>query len=464
MVKSMAQLPSSFRDPSGFMYLQDQILFRQVNPIYREHYDQLISSGLYDELVRDGLLIPHTEVDLSQAASDDAYKVLRPDYVPFISHPHEWSFSQFKDSALVTLEIQKRALNRGMSLKDASAYNIALVGGKPKLIDTLSFERYSEGVPWVAYRQFCQHFLAPIALMHFSDVRLSQLFVTNIDGIPLDLASKLLPFRSNFNLAIKLHIHLHAKTQRQYADKTIKQRLTHQKMPLRSLLGLIDNLESAIRKWKWDSKQTNWSDYYGNDSYTEPAFRDKQRLVEQWITQVTPTTVWDCGANTGEFSRIASKKGILTVSMDFDPGTVDQNYQQALKEKDANIFPIVVDLTVPTPSIGWANQERKSLLSRSPADLVLALALIHHLAITNNVPLGQVAQLFAGMAKRLVIEFVPKGDPKVQTLLANRDDIFPDYTPEGFEAAFEKYFLIEQKSSIQDSQRILYLMRNKEVL
>ena len=177
---------SSFRDPSGLVFVREGVFYRQVNVPYKDNYDHLMSSGLYDKLADNKLLIPHEEVSLDPATPDSAYKVLKPEQVPFISYPYEWCFGQLKDAALTTLAIQKRALGFGMTLKDGSAYNIQFLKGRPVLIDTLSFEKYCEGQFWVAYRQFCQHFLAPLVLMSYTDVRLSQLLRVHIDGIPLD--------------------------------------------------------------------------------------------------------------------------------------------------------------------------------------------------------------------------------------------------------------------------------------
>src|SRR5687768_15426546 len=179
--QSSGQLSASFRDPSGFLFSRDGVLYRQVNRRYEQGYARLMESGLYDRLVKAGLLIPHVEVDQAPAESDLSHKVIQPEHVPFISYPYEWSFSQLKDAALATLSIQRRSLKVGMSLKDASAYNIQFVRGKATLIDTLSFETYKEGQPWVAYRQFCQHFLAPLALMALKDVRLNQLLRVYIE-------------------------------------------------------------------------------------------------------------------------------------------------------------------------------------------------------------------------------------------------------------------------------------------
>ena len=191
-----AQLGGSFRDPNGFVFVSEGTLYRQVNKSYQRHYDLLYSSGLYEALVSRHLLIAHDECDYLPHGNDQIYKVLRPLPVPFVSYPYEWCFSQLKDAALVTLDLQKRALAHNMVLKDASAYNIQFLDGKPLLIDTLSFETYEEGRAWVAYRQFCQHFLAPLVLMSQKDIRLSQLLRVYIDGIPLDLAASLLPKRT----------------------------------------------------------------------------------------------------------------------------------------------------------------------------------------------------------------------------------------------------------------------------
>jgi ribosomal protein L11 methylase PrmA len=452
------QLSASFRDPSGFLFTQGGTLFRQVNRIYAENYDRLIASGLYQKLVKAGLLIPHEEVEQGPVGSDAAYKILRPEVVPFISYPYEWSFSQYKDAALATLSIQKRALRADMSLKDASAYNIQFLHGKPALIDTLSFESYREGQPWVAYRQFCQHFLAPLALMAMKDIRLGQLMRVYIDGLPLDLAGRLLSPASRLKLGLLTHIHLHAGAQRRYADAGIEQRRTRAGMSRRAMLGLIESLETTTRKLQWKSGQTEWGDYYSATNYSEVAFAHKKDLISAWVKRIRPAFVWDLGANNGVFSRIASKAGIYTVSSDIDPLAVERNYQQVKREKERNLLPLLLDLTNPSPALGWANRERVSFAQRGPVEMVFALALIHHLAISNNTPLPQVAEFFAGIGKWLVIEFVPKSDSQVRRLLKSREDIFDEYTRDGFERAFGVYFKIREAVALKESERVLYLL------
>src|SRR5919109_628256 len=318
------QLAASFRDPSGFLFSRGGILYRQVNQHYEKEYAQLMESGLYEKLVRARLLIPHVEVDQSLAESEVAYKIIQPERVPFISYPYEWSFGQLKDAALATLSIQRRALKAGMSLKDASAYNIQFVRGKPTLIDTLSFEIYKEGQPWVAYRQFCQHFLAPLALMALRDVRLNQWLRVYIDGVPLDLASELLPGKTRLNFGLLTHIHLHASAQKKYSGAEVKSRAAT--MSKQAMTGLIDSLDSTVRKLEWKPGGTEWGNYYDITNYSDAAFEHKKQLVREWSFRVKPSLVWDLGANTGVFSRIAGEQRAFVISSDIDPSAVEQNY------------------------------------------------------------------------------------------------------------------------------------------
>ena len=455
------RLHSSFRDPSGFLFRQDNAIYRQINHKYASEYSRLLESGLHQKLVDKGLLIPHAEVDVPPSDPEIAYKVIQPDQVWFISYPYEWAFSQLKDAALATLSIQKRSLDFGMSLKDASAYNIQFHNGKATLIDTLSFEIYKEGEPWVAYKQFCQHFLAPLALMAKTDIRLSQLLRVHIDGIPLDLASRLLPASTYLNFGLLTHIHLHARAQVHYADKAVAQSAkggAH--ISKQSLYGMIENLEKTVGDLEWKSVGTEWGNYYDITNYTEAAFEHKKKILSEWIFRANPASVCDLGANNGVFTRLASNLGVPSLAFDIDPLAVDQNYRQVKSAGERFLLPLVQDLTNPSPSIGWQNSERESLLERIHVDMVFALALIHHLAISNNVPMAQLADFFAGMGNWLVIEFVPKSDSQVKRLLSSRVDIFDQYTSDDFERVFESKFIIHEKVNIRESERYLYLMEN----
>ena len=460
------KIPSSFRDPSAYLFYYNNLIYRQLNLIYKEDYDHLMNSGLYKVLVDQELLNPHEEVNIDEkdfGNSNDAYKIIKPDLISFISYPYEWSFSQLKDAALVTLKIQRISIEFGMSLKDSSAYNIQFKNGKPVLIDTCSFEKYNEGQPWIAYRQFCQHFLGPLALMCYSDIRLNQLFRIYIDGIPLDLTSSLLPFRSRLKFSLFTHIHSHAKSQRYFADKFIKVNNNGFKVSRLSFLGLIDNLESAVRSLKWKRYNTEWADYYENTNYSMDGFQHKKQVVEDYLDRIKSSSLWDIGANEGVFSRIASNKGIQTISFDIDPAAVEKSYIRGIKNDELNVLPLLLDLTNPSPGIGWENQERMSVIDRGPTDTVIALALIHHLAICNNLPFNKISSFFYKICNFLIIEFVPKGDSQVQRMLSTREDIFPNYTQQFFEDEFAKYFNIQDCVVIRESERILYLMKRRDV-
>ena len=456
------RIGGSFRDPNGFVFVADGLVYRQVNESYRANYDQLMESGLYTELVDQALLIPHSETGSELSPSGQIYKILQPGQIPFISYPYEWSFSQLKDAALATLDIQRRALQHGMILKDASAYNIQFRHGKPLLIDTLSFETYQDGPAWVAYKQFCQHFLAPLALMSRKDIRLSQLLRVFIDGIPLDLAKTLLPKRTWLNIGAVMHLHLHARAQQRYANKPSPEPAGQSgKLDRTDLTNICDSLRSTVQGLKWDPENTSWAKYYKGDSYHDEGFDDKYRTVAEYLSIVKPNCLWDLGANTGVFGRIASDQGAFTVSIDSDPGAVEANYLQSVRLNETSLHPLVVDLTNPSAALGWANNERDSLAKRCNADCILALALVHHLAIGNNVPLHSIAKYFASLAEWLIIEFVPKSDAKVKTLLASRQDIFADYTQTAFENVFSELYETVRSNSILSSERRLYLMRRK---
>lgn len=451
---------SSFRDPSGFIFYHNGIVCRQINAIYRDHYDYFVNSGLYKVLAENRLIVSHDEISnmAVKKLDGDVYKVIRPQLIPFISYPYEWCFSQLKDAALSTLRIQKMALKYGMVLKDCSAYNIQFFEGKPIFIDTLSFEIYNEGQPWCAYRQFCQHFLSPLVLMSLADIRHGQLLKIYIDGIPLDMTISLLPiYKFLYNYNLLFHIFLHAKSQKYVRNKyTVNSK--KYKLSRSGFCRLIDSLEAAVVGLKYHDNQTEWSAYYEELPYSLVAFQHKKQIVDNFLDMLKPDVVWDMGANTGIFSQIAADKGIRVIAFDSDPAAVEKNYIECIKASRKNILPLLMDITNPSPDIGWNSEERLSLIKRCKADTVLALALVHHLSISNNVPLSKLANFFKGICKSLIIEFVPKTDLQVKRLLSTRQDIFHNYTKESFELEFSKYFRIANKVSIKDSQRTLYLM------
>lgn len=449
---------SSFRDKSGFLFYYENEIYRKIDFTYKKQYEHLMNSKLYKELTENNLLISHNEID-NLKIKEGYYKIIKPEKIPFISYPYEWSFSELKDAALLTLKIQKISMKYDMTLKDGSAFNIQFLNGKPIFVDTLSFEKYEEGQIWKPYKQFCQHFLAPLALMSKKDTRLNLLSKIFIDGIPIDLTAMLLPKTTFGNFGLMAHIHAHAKSQGHYEDKDVK--IKERTLSKRSFEGIIQSLNSAIDKMTWKGGKTEWGNYYSDTNYTEKSFEEKKKIISTTLEQLKPKIIWDLGANTGMFSRLASSKEINTISFDIDPLAVEKNYQMATKNNDQYILPLILDLSNPSSSIGWNNDERMSLIERGPVDLVFALALIHHLAISNNVPLYKIAEFFSRISKFLIIEFVPKSDSQVKRLLLTREDVFDEYNEEKFENEFSKFFKIINSKKILDSERIIYIMENE---
>jgi hypothetical protein len=449
---------ASFRDPSGCVIEDGGEFLRVVRPAYAEQYQRLMDSGLYRALTAQGLLIPHEEIQRPDI--EGTYKVLRPRQVPFISYPYEWCFSQLRDAALATLAAQKEAMARGMTLKDASAFNIQFIEGRPVMIDTLSFEKLRLR-PWAAYGQFCRHFLAPLALMSLRDPRLGQLSKIHLDGPPLPLAVELLPWRARLNLWLLMHLFLHAGGERR-AARFPGRPIQAREYPLRSFKGLIDSLESAVRKLKWQPPKNDWAAYYESTVTGGKYLEHKKRIVAEFLEIARPRTVGDLGANTGLFSRLAAETGASVLSFDSDPACVEINYLEGRRAGETRLLPLLMDLTNPSPALGWDHHERMSWLERPKPDMALALALTHHLAIGNNLPLGRIADFCAGLGPWLAVEFVPKDDPNAQKLLRAREDIFDSYTREEFEREFGRRFTIQDSRTVQDSARQLYLMRRRE--
>jgi hypothetical protein len=435
------------------------MLHRQVQEVGAADWSAFCER-LYPGLAAERLIIDHQEAPLDAAALPGAVAVIRPRELHLLSYPYEWSFSQLREAALLTLELQKRALAAGMRLKDASAYNVQFDGGRPILIDSLSFEVADPAEPWPAYRQFCEHFLAPLALVAYRDPRCALLLRDFIDGIPLDLATRLLPGRTRLRPGLLAHLHLHAGAQRRIAatGPTAEHR-PPRRMTKLGQEALLDSLRRAVEGLRW-TPSGHWVQYGRQTSYTERGAASKREIVERMLTDSPGAVVWDLGANVGTYSTIAAGDGRQVIAFDQDAGSVEHHWRSLSAEARASVLPLVMDLSNPSPALGWALEERRSLVERGPADVILALALVHHLAIGNNVPLGRIADFFSRLGRRAIIEFVPKEDPMTQHLLTARPDIFPDYTLDGMRAALARHFDIISEVSVEDSLRTLFLLES----
>lgn len=452
--------PSSFRDRSGYIFIKAGEVYRIINNCYRDSYELLMNSGLYERLTKAGAMIPHTEVERSLIDDDssDIYKLIKPEKIDFISYPYEWCYSQLRDASMLTLEINNIALEYGMVLKDASAYNIQFYKGKPILIDTLSFEKFTEK-PWAAYRQFCEHFVAPLAIMSYKDVRISQLLKSNLDGIPLELAVKMLPFMARMKPGIYLHLAVHSKLQNKYSTRNKKVNI--RKYSKQSLAGLIMSLKATIRAMTYINRSKTWDEYTG--TINRQYYDEKKFITGKYLTLSKAETAWDIGCNTGDISVICSERKISTVAFDSDHDSIEKFYKKVREEKRNNILPLVIDINNPSPGIGWNNVERIPLLEREKPDIVFFLALIHHLVVGNNLTFSMVAQMLSGISPYLIIEFVSNEDEMFKRIILNREFDESSYSIEKFEDSFTKHFQITEKASLKNGFRTIYLMKRHEV-
>jgi hypothetical protein len=451
------QHPASFRDPSGYIYKTDDTLFRFVSVVYKEQYEHLQKSGLLQLLVQQGLLLPFEEIDKNHTNQPNWFRTLQPQYIPFFTYPWEWSFDQLKDAALTTLSICKKALDKGMILKDATPLNIQFINGKPVLIDHLSFEIYEQGTAWIAYRQFCECFLNPLLLACYCGLETHRTALAYADGIAVSTAAALLPLKTKFHPEILLHVHLHAGMSK---SKFGSKKEGKQNMSAKNIKQILESLESCIQKLSPYRYQSAWSNYYSETILSTDYFESKKQLVKEHLRVLDYHSVLDAGTNTGEFAMLCKPNSFVT-AIDADSNCINDLYLQLKSKKLSNIQPLVIDLMHPSPATGWENGEHTSFIKRMKFDLCLVLALIHHLCISKNLSFEQLASFLASHFKILLIEFVPKTDPKVAEMLQNRKDIFDGYTQEHFENIFKDYFELKDKKIIQGSERTLYLLEKK---
>jgi SAM-dependent methyltransferase len=446
-------LPSSYRDPSGFVFRKNGRILRQINSIYAEEYEMLKQTGLYDSLTGKKLLINHEELgDLSE--DSDVYKIIKPDEIRTVTYPYEWSFSQLKDAALLTLRIQQESVKFGMSLKDATPFNVLFNGCKAVFIDTASFEKFRETEPWIAYHQFCKGFLAPLLLASYHGPEMIRLLQQHPDGIPLELCARLLPGKSKLNSLALLHIHLQGTIKRGKQGKG-KGDFSRQKLE-----RILDHLYRGISSLNLSVKLSTWSDYYRDSILSEQYLEAKESLVREMIFSVPFESAVDLGCNTGQFSLLVAEQGKRVISSDFDPLCIERLYQH-MRNKDAAITPIITDLMNPSPGIGFDSNERLSFKMRAKGELIMALALIHHLCVSHNLPFNKLARFLSDLGRYLLIEFVPKEDEKVKVLLENREDIFSDYNLDEFKLVFSNYYEIRMERQVPGTSRVLFLMEKK---
>ena len=451
---------ASFRDPSGYVFDDQGTLRRHITPLYFKQYEALTTSGFYSTLISQQLLIAHEET------SKTAHSIIiTPTQIPFITNPYEWSFEQYKQAALLTLRLQKYALSKGFILKDASAYNITFYQGNPVFIDSLSFDFYEENTPWRAYKQFIMHFLGPLVLARYHGTAIFKMMQTHIDGIPLSLLASLLPLKTKLNPIIQANIHVLAKMEAKhstdYEGKTKQIALT-QKQQNNILQSLYDFIKKLTIK-----EQTEWEDYYTKTNYEAQAFDHKKQLIRKWVTALQAKKVIDIGGNDGTFGRTVIDVVDHLIVTDIDPLAIDQNYKKAQANTETNMLTFVSDILQPSPGVGFENTERSSLIKRLQdykPDVVMALALIHHITLSGNVPFERSAAFFAQFTTNLIIEFPKREDSWVASLLKRKREFiahFDSYNQEQFETAYQQVFDLVRKEDVAGTSRILYHFKAK---
>lgn len=449
----------SYRDPSGRVFVLDDRVLRTVAPRAAADFEFVRSTGVLQSLITEGAVIAEEPVaagELPRGLNDARY-VLQHPKLPFISYPYEWCFTALKRAALLHLEIQIRCLEQNVTLADASAYNIQFLGPQPIFIDSLSFRRYHEGEFWIGHKQFCEQFLNPLLLRALLGVPHNAWYRGGLEGIPTAELNRLLPLRRKLSWNVLTNVVMPASLQRTATDGH------HAEMPAgaRFPRTAMERLLARLRKWisglqPADRGKTVWGDYADQTSYAAEEAERKRALVAEFAASVRPRMIWDIGCNTGDYAKAALEAGAgYAVGFDFDQGALDAAFVRAQSE-GLSLLPLFLDLANPTPSQGWGERERRGLTDRASADAILALALVHHLAIGRNIPLEEVVAWLVGLAPHGVIEFVPKSDPMVQRLLRLREDIFDHYTEQAFLGHLRSQARVVRGVTVSQTDRKLF--------
>jgi len=461
--------PGSFRDRDSRVVVSGDAIYRALSPEGAEDWEAFSGSPLLEQLTAAGRVIGTREVDPSVLGeSQDLLptgitKVLEHDRVPFVSYPYEWTFSMLQDAAKLQLELGAAAIDSGLDLKDATPYNVQFIGSQPTFIDIGSFEKITEGEPWIAYRQFCMLYLYPLLFQAHKDIPFHPWMRGSIDGIqPID-AIKVFSLRDRLRRGVFLHTSLHARLDRR-ANKSgpgsAEENKTKRQVKPGQIKAQLESMNRLVSKLKWKAGETSWSGYRQSNTYSDEDDRRKQAFVGEVAAQLKPGLTWDMGCNDGAYSRIAAENSERVVAFDFDHATVEALYRSLREEGNTKILPLVRNLADPSPALGWRGLERKTLADRGAPDLMLALALIHHVSISANIPIADFLQWARDLETTLLVEFPKRTDPMVRALLANKHEgANPDYEEGNFERELEKRFEVERREELPSGDRILYLAR-----
>jgi hypothetical protein len=448
---------TSFRDPESGVTARENDVLRYFRGRAIDDFVFLRDAGLFHELAEREMILPLApyDGDFEPSVAPSGSVVVRQPRLPFISYPYEWPFAMLRSAGLLYLDLLTLSLDRGAMLKDATPYNVQFAGTKPRFIDLGSFERYREGRPWAGYAQFCSLFLNPLILEAYVGIPFQPWLRSSLDGVSAAALSRVLPTRAKLRPTIFTNVLAQAFLGGRLGSATPKELGVSPVIPKKAVLRHVAGLREFLAALRPKRRRSEWSKYEEIKSYTSVARAKKAAFIEEALSRVRPTTVWDLGCNLGEYSILASKYAAVVIAMDSDPMVVDALYESA-DTSGLGIVPLVMDLTNPSPDQGWDQRERGGLAARGPADLTLVLALAHHLRLHGNIPTGHFVRWLKRVSKNCVVEFIPKSDPAAERLLAWRDDVYDDYDEAQFESELAASFAIEEKCRLPDSKRVLY--------
>lgn len=457
--------PSSFRDPHGTVLHAGSDVLRLLSPTAAKDWQRLANTAFFAARLAEGAIVAteeHEDVDGLSAVDRGAWPVvLRHERIPFISYPYEWSFSQLQDAAALHIDLLLDALGEQMTMKDGYAYNLQFRGAKPVFIDIGSFEPYAGG-PWAGYRQFCQTFLFPLLLQAHKNASFRPLVRGQVNGIEPAQMRALMGSRDLMRAGVLKHVALHSAVDARAADKGEGSRATGEQLAKSGFsdqvaIAAVKNIGALIRKLRWKPGDSHWTTYQKTSTYSDGERERKKAFVLEAVGHRRARLLMDLGCNDGTYSLLAQDQADYVVALDNDEQTIDLMYRRLRAERNTKVLPLVMDLTDPSPSIGWRSTERPSFLDRAKPDTVLALALVHHLAIGANIPLPEVISWLHSLGGRLVVEFVGPDDPMAKRLLSNKPaGLFPDYRREAFEKLLSERFDIDRQETLAGETRTLY--------
>ncbi len=453
--------PGSFRDPDTKIFCHNAGIFRCLTSRALDDWTRLSSTEFFEKLTREGQLVrTHKVTDRTAFPELDTkwVAVLKHEAVPFISYPYEWPFRMLKDAALLQLDLTLAAIDEGMTLKDATPFNVQWVGSRPTFIDIGSFTAYNSGDPWAGYRQFCSQFLYPLFLQAYKSVAYHPWLRGSLEGIEARELSSLMSIRDYIRPGVLAHVYLQAKAQSRYegADRDVKKDLRTAGFGAGLIKNNLKRLRRLVEQLQWSPPRSVWSEYAKEHSYEDADLRRKHDFVRRILARRRWSLVWDIGCNTGTYSRLSAEHAEYVLALDGDQLALDRLYSELKQEGCQQVLPLLVDMADPTPGLGWKGLEHRQLGDRGRPDLILVLAFIHHLIIGRNIPLGELVEWLAHFGADLVVEFVGLDDPMVKRLLRNRTGQSIDYSAEAFELALKEHFGSVTQETLDSGNRTLY--------